>query len=104
MAVSACAYVIGKPAFDAAAVVVVSPPAFFLEILPGLKPVDIEITDIRPYLAKLPDQFFIFGLLSKAGVLFGSNAPYSIQKKRRKNNGELRSVFDMTLYYRCGRI
>lgn len=49
------AYVIGKPAFYAAALVVIGSAAFFLVIFPCLKTVDIKVTDICPYLVKLFD-------------------------------------------------
>ena len=60
VAVLVCAYVVGEPAFHAAALVVISPAAFFVKVFPGFEAVNIEVTDIRTYFIKFLNELFIF--------------------------------------------
>ena len=59
VAVLVTADIVPKPAFHAAALIVVGSAAFFLKVAAGLKAIDIEVTDIRADLIKLFDEFFV---------------------------------------------
>ena len=63
------AYVIGKPAFHAAALVIISSAALLAKVFPGLEAVDIKVADIRADPVKMLDQFVVFG----HGVLRGQD-------------------------------
>lgn len=92
MAVLVCAYVVGKPAFHAAAMVVIGSGAFFPEIFPGLESINIEVPDVGANFFKSLNQFFVFG------HEFFPFIKISIQKSCHKNNHKLRSVFEMNIF------